>query len=297
MPTAIAVTGDDLVLAPLDGQTPSAAVLQPPGGQSLDEALAGVQALMERCGHVVVLYPASLPAAHRRRLQTIRSVMADGRIALLQVDLPPLAVAVLARQLRQISVFDFGPGVVGSAARLLPHYLYAGALLNSVARLDHVPVGLKAHAKSWLPGSQFGVLAGPTPQLIRIGTDGAAALPGPKFGTYMTVAQGKIGADWVTAELAPAWGVQALHQAGLPEESARWWGTDKLVEFVAGIGDTSVLAQLVFSVRRQACRWCGLELIGDRCVFCAAPLTPHANQQAPSGVVTAEAGRQGQSSE
>ncbi|MCF3105634.1 hypothetical protein IPZ58_29165 [Streptomyces roseoverticillatus] len=296
MPTAIAVTGDDLVLAPLEAQTPSAAVFQAPGGQSLNEALAGAQALVERCGHVVVLYPASLPEAHRRRLQTIRSVVADGRIALLKVDLPPLALAVLARQLRQISVFDLGPGVVGSAARLFPHYLYAGALLNSVARLDHVPVGLKAHAKSWLPGSQFGVLASPAPQLIRIGADGAA-LPGPKFGTYMTVAQGKAGADWVTGELASAWGVQTVHQAALPEESARWWGTDRLVEFVAGIGDASVLAQLVFSVRRQACRWCGLELIGDRCVFCAAPLTPHANHSAPGGVVTAEAGRQGQSSE
>ncbi|MEU1819828.1 zinc ribbon domain-containing protein [Streptomyces roseifaciens] len=296
MATAIAVTSADLVLAPLDGRTPSAAVLQPPGEQSLDDALAGMQALVEQCGHVIVLYPSSLAVPHERRLQTIRSVLENGRIALVRVDLPPLALAVLARQLRQISVFDFGAGVVGSAALLFSHYLYAGALLNSVAKLDHVPVGLKSHAKSWLPGSQFGVLASPTPQLIRIGTDGAT-LDGPKFGTYLTVAQGRIASDWVTSTLAPAWAAQALHQAELPQESLRWWGTGKLVEFVAAIGDTSVLAQLVASVKRQPCPWCGLELIGERCVFCSASLSPHANQQSRSGVVSPEAGLQGQSAE
>ncbi|GGX89521.1 zinc ribbon domain-containing protein [Streptomyces hiroshimensis] len=296
MATAIAVTSPDLVLAPLDGRTPSAAVLQPPGEQSLDDALAAVQALVEQCGHVIVLYPASLAVPHERRLQTIRSVLENGRIALVRVDLPPLALAVLARQLRQISVFDFGAGVVGSAALLFSHYLYAGALLNSVAKLDHVAVGLKAHAKSWVPGSQFGVLAGPTPELIKIGADGGM-LAGPKFGTYLTVAQGRIASDWVTSALAPAWAVQSLHQAELPKESLRWWGTGKLVEFAAGIGDTSVLAQLVASVKRQPCPWCGLELIGERCVFCSAPLSPHANQESSSGVVSPEAGLQGQSAE
>ncbi|MEH6374111.1 zinc ribbon domain-containing protein [Streptomyces sp. KLMMK] len=296
MATAIAVTSADLVLAPLDGRTPSAAVLPPPGEQSLDDALAGMQALVEQCGHVVVLYPSSLAVPHERRLQTIRSVLENGRIALVRVDLPPLGLAVLARQLRQISVFDFGAGVVGSAALLFSHYLYAGALLNSVAKLDHVAVGLKAHAKSWVPGSQFGVLASPAPQLIKIGADGPA-LAGPMFGTYLTVAQGRIASDWVTSTLAPSWNVQALHQAELPKESLRWWGTGKLVEFVAGIGDTSVLAQLVASVKRQPCPWCGLELIGERCVFCSASLSPHANQQARGSVVSPEAGLQGQSAE
>ncbi|MGK5547289.1 hypothetical protein ACSNOH_21510 [Streptomyces sp. URMC 127] len=294
MATAIAVTSADLVLAPPDGRTPSAAALRPPSEQSLNDALAGMQALVEQCGHVIVLYPSSLAVSHERRLQTIRSVLDNGRIALVRSDLPPLALAVLARQLRQISVFDFGAGVVGSAALLFSHYLYAGALLNSVAKLDHVPVGLTAHAKSWVPGSQFGVLAGPAPQLIRIGAAGSM-LAGPKFGTYLTVAQGRIASDWVTSTLAPAWAVQSLQQAELPQESLRWWGTGKLVEFVAGIGDTSVLAQLVASVKRQPCPWCGLELIGERCVFCAASLSPHANQQPHNSVVSP--GLQGQSAE
>lgn len=58
----------------------------------------------------------------------------------------------------------------------------------------------------------------------------------------------------------------------LPADSPAWWATGKLVEFAAAIPDIAMLYQLVASVRREQCRWCGAELIGDRCGFCAAPL-------------------------
>src|SRR5204862_5807011 len=48
--------------------------------------------------------------------------------------------------------------------------------------------------------------------------------------------------------------------------------TQKLIEFAAAIPDPSVLHRLVSSVRREECRWCGLELIGERCAFCATPV-------------------------
>jgi hypothetical protein len=41
------------------------------------------------------------------------------------------------------------------------------------------------------------------------------------------------------------------------------------VEFTAYIGDVGMLYQLVTSVRRDTCTWCGLEVIGDQCLFCA----------------------------
>lgn len=77
----------------------------------------------------------------------------------------------------------------------------------------------------------------------------------------------------MTAELAPAWQVQGVMENPLPADSPVWWATSKLVEFAAAIPDVSVLYQLVASVRREQCRWCGFELIGDRCGFCSAPLT------------------------
>ncbi|MFD4142415.1 hypothetical protein OHS70_13270 [Streptomyces sp. NBC_00390] len=285
MPTAIAVTSADLVLPPTDHQTPTAALLQPPDAQPLEAALAETTVLLEQHGSVIALYPASIPAAHERRLHTIRAVLESDRIALLKLDLPPLGVAVLVRQMRQLSLCDFSAGVVASAARLLAHYVYAGALLGSVARLDRVPVSLKAHAKSWVPGSQFGVLASPQPQLIRIGT---GELTGPAFATQLVLARGQLQSDWVTGTLAPAWQVHGVHEHQLPAESPRWWGTARLIEFAAFLPDISVLHQLVSSVRREVCSWCGIQLIGDRCGFCSAPLATgpkhtHARGALPRG--------------
>ncbi|MEV3871776.1 hypothetical protein [Streptomyces sp. NPDC049906] len=300
MPTAIAVTSPDLVLPAPDRHTPAAVVLpcaarpdrrrgeravgrvarraRAAAGHDLERSLTELHALIEHHGHVIVLCPASAPAAVVHRLHTVRAVLETDRVALLRPDLPPLGLAALALQLRQLSLCDFSPGVLASAARLLAHYIYAGALLGSVARLDRVPVDLTSHTRSWVPGSQFAVLATPQAELVRLGaapTAGdAPALTGPAFGTRMVTAAGQLAPDWVTGTLAPSWRVQGLTETRLPADSARWWGTGKVVEFAAAIGDVSVLHQLVSSVRRERCHWCGLELIGDRCGFCSAPLVP-----------------------
>lgn len=273
MPTAIAVTSSDLVLPPHDRQTPPA-VVQPQ--DTLENSLLGMHALIERHGYVIALHSAARTTAEElavaRRLHTVRSVLESDRIALLGVDLPPLGLALLAQQLRRLSVCDFSPGVLASAVRLLAHYIHVGAHLGSVAKLDRVPVTLKSHAKSWMPGAQFAVVANPRPQLVRLGAT-REPLAGPEFGTRLLVAHGpQPPGDWVTSTLAPAWQVQDAVTVPLPQGSTRWWGTGKLVEFAAGLSDVSVLYQLVASVRRETCHWCGLELIGDRCGFCAAPL-------------------------
>ncbi|WP_405998812.1 hypothetical protein [Streptomyces sp. NBC_00829] len=282
MPTAIAVTSADLVLPPTDHQTPTAALLHAPDAQSLDAALADMTVLLEQHGYVIAVYPATIPLAHERRLHTVRSVLESDRIACLKLDLPPLGVAVLVRQLRQLSVCDFSPGVVASAARLLSHYIYAGALLNSVTKLDRVPVGLKSHAKSWVPGSQFAVLANPAPQLVKVGS---GELAGPEFSTQLLVGKGQLQSDWAASELAPAWQAQGVQETALPSDSPRWWGTSRLIEFAAYLPDISVLYQLVSSVRREVCIWCGIELIGDRCGFCSAPLAPAENHTHTAGVL------------
>ncbi|MFE7957827.1 MULTISPECIES: hypothetical protein [unclassified Streptomyces] len=281
MPTAVAVTSADLALPAQDERTLPAVVLPDLDRQPLEQAVLSLHALVEQHGHVVVVYSRGAPAAVERRLHTVRSLLESDRIALFRPDLPPLAVAVLARQLRQLASCDLGPGVLASAGRLLTHYLHAGALLGSVARLDRVPVDLKAHARSWLPGSQFAVLAHPEPQLVRLGP--GAALKGPEFATRLVHARGQLTSDWVTAGLAPAWNVQGVHEAPLPAESATWWGTGKVVEFCSHLSDLSVLYQLVASVRQSPCHWCGIQVIGDRCVFCSAAPPPAHDLPVPAG--------------
>ncbi|MGW8378794.1 hypothetical protein [Streptomyces sp. ODS28] len=288
MSTAVVVTGGDHVLPAEGAHIPPAPVLRPPDEQPLDAALEETWRLLEQHGYLLVIHPHTLPLPHLHRLHALRSVLESDRIALLPTALPPLGTAVLVRQLRQLAAYDFGPGVLGAAARLLTHYIYAGAVLNSVARLDHVPVPLGAHAKSWLPGAQFAVLASPAPQLLRLGGRGASAggeeaLVGPRFATSMTYAGRQLAPDWVTGTLAPHWRVGAVHEVPARAEAARWWGTGKLVEFAAAIPDPGVLHQLVSSVRRDTCHWCGLELIGERCVFCAAPALPERDGGAGAG--------------
>ncbi|MFJ4869188.1 hypothetical protein [Streptomyces sp. NPDC088757] len=273
MPTAIAVTSADLVLPPTDPGTPRATVLPPPEGRPLDASVADVQQLLTRYGHVVVVCPTSVPAAVEHRLHAVRSLLESDRIALVRTDLPPLGAAVLVRQLCLLAGYDFSPGVLASAARLLAHYIYAGAVLGSVSRLDRVPVGLGSHLKSWLPGAHFAVLAAPTPQIVRVG-HGEGTLAGPEFATELLLARGQLQTDWPTATLVPRWRIPGpVQEAALPAASPGWWGTGKLVEFAAYLPDPSVLHQLVASVRRETCHWCGMDLIGDRCGFCAAPLT------------------------
>ncbi|MFG2459077.1 hypothetical protein ACGFWE_18695 [Streptomyces sp. NPDC048523] len=292
VPTAIAVTGTDMALPAQDERTLPAVVLDGLDRQPLDHSLAALQTLIDQHGHVVVVYSRAVPPAVDQRLRTVRSLLESDRIALFQPELPPLATAVLARQLRQLASCDLSPGVLASAGRLLTHYLHAGALLGSVAKLDRVPVGLKSHAKSWVPGSQFAVLAHPQPQLVRLAPD--ATLAGPEFATSMLVARGQLQSDWVSGSLATSWRIQGLRETPLPAESAEWWGTGKLIEFCTFLPDLSVLYQLVTSVRQNICHWCGIDVIGDRCVFCSAtaPVTPasaqqqqqqHAQHQLPAG--------------
>ncbi|MFL5992897.1 MAG: hypothetical protein ACJ736_01000 [Streptomyces sp.] len=279
VPTAIAVTGADMALPAQDERTLPAVVLDGLGRQPLDHSLAALQTLIDQHGHVIVVYSRAVPPAVDQRLRTVRSLLESDRIALFQPELPPLGIAVLARQLRQLASCDLSPGVLASAGRLLTHYVHAGALLGSVAKLDRVPVGLKSHAKSWVPGSQFAVLAHPQPQLVRIAPD--ATLAGPEFATSMLVARGQLQSDWVSGTLAKAWRIQGLRESPLPAESAEWWGTGKLIEFCSFLPDLSVLYQLVTSVRQNICHWCGIDVIGDRCVFCSAtaPVTPVPQQQ------------------
>ncbi|MDF2270196.1 hypothetical protein P2Q00_32935 [Streptomyces coacervatus] len=270
-----------MALPPQDERTLPAVVLQGLDKEPLEHALAAVQSLIDQHGHLIVVCSGAVSPEVARRLHTIRSLLESDRIALFRPGLPPLGLAVLARQLRQLASCDLSPGVLASAGRLLTHYIHAGALLGSVTRLDRVPVGLKQHAKSWVPGHHFAVLAHPEPQLVRIAPE--AALPGPEFGTSMLVAKGQLQSDWVTATLVPQWNAQGLREAVLPAESAAWWGTGKLIEFAAFLPDLSVLYQLVTSVRQGSCHWCGIDVIGDRCVFCSAGPPPILENQLPAG--------------
>ncbi|MCQ4082250.1 hypothetical protein NGB36_16955 [Streptomyces sp. RB6PN25] len=234
----------------------------------LEQHVLRCSAALDVHGHLVVLVPPDASDPARRRLHTVRSVLAADRMALIPVGLPPLATALLAEQLRQLSATDLGPGVLAGAAPLLAHYFYAGALLGSVARLDRVNVSVGSHLKSLIPGRQFAVAATPEPRVVE--ATERDVLPGPAYPTHLTVAaSGSFDTSWIHGPLARAWRPQHVRDVAAPEDCAHWWGTSRVAEFTAHIADPGVLYQLVTSVRRTSCRWCALEIIGDRCLFCS----------------------------
>ncbi|SFF46998.1 hypothetical protein SAMN05216251_11581 [Actinacidiphila alni] len=251
MPSVITVTSDDSAVP-------------------LEEQVTRTSAALDAYGHIVALAPADPTDPARRRIHTVRSALEADRIAIVPSALPPLAVTLLAEQLRQLSGTDLGPGVLAGAARLLTYYLHSGALLGSVARLDRVPVGVGTHVKSLVPGRHFAVVAHPEPYLGEAAPDSVP--PGPGYQTQLAIAGKGVDPGWITGPLATAWRSQYLREVPLPTDSARWWGTGKLVEFTAYIADVGMLYQLVTSVRRDTCTWCGLEVIGDQCLFCATRL-------------------------
>jgi hypothetical protein len=267
MPSVITVTSDDLQL-------------------SLEEQVARTAAALDAYGHIVALAPAEATDPARRRMHTVRSALEADRIAIVPLTLPPLARALLAEQLRQLAGTDLGPGVLAGAARLLSYYLHSGALLASVAKLDRVPVGVGSHVKSLVPGRHFAVLAHPEPYLGE--ADPGHTPPGPGYQTQLAVAGKGVDPGWISGPLATAWRSQHLREVPLPPDSARWWGTSRLVEFTAYIADVGMLYQLVTSVRRDTCTWCGLEVIGDQCLFCAARLI---DRTAPAKHAAAPAAR------
>lgn len=268
MSSVIAVTADDLAVP-------------------LEQHLVRTVATLEAYGHVVALVPPEPADPVRRRMHTLRAALDSERLAIVPVDLPPLAGALLAEQLRQLAGTDLGPGVLAGAARLLSHYLYAGALLGSVAKLDRIDVPVGAHLKSLVPGRHFAAIAHPEPYLAP--ADDSAVPAGPAFVTQLAVATGQgVDPGWVKGPLARAWRTQYTRNVPLPSDSARWWGTGRLVEFVAYIADVGVLYQVVTSVRRDTCGWCGLEVIGDQCLFCSAKVDGRV--RTPQSVTTTSTG-------
>jgi hypothetical protein len=273
MPGVITVTADDLALP-------------------LEEHVTRISMALESYGHIVALAPADPADPARRRMHTVRSALEADRIAIVPITVPPLARVLLAEQVRQLTGTDLGPGVLAGAARLLTYYLHAGALLGSVARLDRVPVSVASHVKSLVPGRHFAVLAHPEPFLAEAAPDKVP--PGPGYQTQLAVAGKGLDPGWITGPLATAWHTSHLREIPLPGDSARWWGTSRLVEFTAYIADIGMLYQLVTSVRRDTCTWCGLEVIGDQCLFCATRLgdrTGAPRRTTAPAAVSAPAGR------
>ena len=135
------------------GDLPSTGLLGAAAAQRLDvhAASEGLPWLIDRMAHalrghgaVLVVYPSWEAEAARRVISLARGVLLTDRIAGMPLDLPPLALSLVADQLAFVSQY-VRPGVLASMAPRLAGEVFAGAWVNSVANLDHIAIGLGAH--------------------------------------------------------------------------------------------------------------------------------------------------------
>ncbi|MFI6753077.1 hypothetical protein ACIBI3_43395 [Actinomadura luteofluorescens] len=245
---------------------------------------------LRRRGAVLVLYPAWKSRRAQRLVRLARSALLTDRIAGLPLDVPPLALSLVADQLTFASAYA-RPGVLASLAHRLREAVHAGAWVNSVARLEHVKTGLGAHVSSYLPGGGFAVTAGVHPEVHRI----TASKPVPRLASrptdpvLMLVTDANGDAGWLQNEMRPVLAVVSSTAVAPQPMSAEYWGTKKYTEFVAFSGHPQALQSLLASSPYRPCGWCGEPTALPECPFClmvqppqeATPTVPSGHPQQP----------------
>ena len=266
--TAVVLAGD----LPGTGVLPAAMIVR----RAVDSR-ADIPAFIDLVAHgvqersaVLVLCPAWQSPEAFKAVRLARSALDSDRIAFLPLDLPPLALSLVADQVAFAAPY-VQPGVLAGLADRLAREVCAGAWVNSVARLEHIETAFSLHIKSYLPGGGgFAVTAAPVRNVHRINSE----QPLPELGqrpadpVIMLVSHADGDLDWVRGGLAPALAVTSLTVVGPQPLSPRFWGAKKYAEFVAFSGHPQAMQATLARVHHRPCRWCGEATALAQCSFC-----------------------------
>ncbi|MGI5167402.1 hypothetical protein ACQEU3_23945 [Spirillospora sp. CA-253888] len=226
------------------------------------------EALRQR-GAVLMLYPAWRSAEAVRMLRHVRGVLNSDRIAGVPVDLPPLALSILADQLTFIAP-HVRAGVLASVVQPLARRIYAGAWLNSVAKFERARTGFGQHMFSYVPRTGFVAVMGEQAVVHRV----TSSQPLPRIDLrpvepvlmYAADAGGNTG--WLRERLQPELRVASLTLVAGQPLASEYWGTKKYTEFAAFSGHPQDMPQALQEVRHQPCPWCGEPVGLEICPFC-----------------------------
>jgi hypothetical protein len=254
--------------------------LGPSNSEVMDAFLDLVEHGLRHSGAVVVLYPSwRSEGGPERLIRLARGALLTDRIAALPLDLPPLALSLIADQLAFVAP-HVDPGTLASLGRALRQEVYAGAWVNSVARLENVPAGLSAHLSSYLPGQGFSVCAAPVPEVHRISSSQPVQAIGrlPADPVLVLASQSGGDAGWLGRSLQPAVRGTSIMFTGEQPLGAAYWGTKKYLEFVAFSAHAQALHTALSRLPRQRCSWCGAASVVETCLFCG--MTPEREESA-----------------
>jgi hypothetical protein len=265
------------------------------GGTGGQEVTAFIDRLARGLrGHraVLMLYPSWRPEPTERLIRLARGVLRTDRIAAVPLDLPPLALSLIADQLAYMAR-HVAPGVLAGLAHRLAAEAVAGAWVSSVARLEHIETGLGPHLSSYLPGSAFMVTVGARAGVHRITGDAPVAQLGtrPMDPVVVLASVGDADPAWLHTAFKPHIAAAVVTLVAPQPLSQDYWGTRKYVEFVAFSGHPGALSRAARAAKGRPCRWCGETTALAVCAFCSMVQPPSARRPPPRPVAPAPAQR------
>ncbi|MGC4959553.1 hypothetical protein ACLQ2P_40690 [Actinomadura citrea] len=267
--TAVVLVGDFPSTGILQAAVAQRVAVEGPGDEAAPAFVDHMAHALRQRGAVLVLYPAWKRGRAQRLVHLARSALLTDRIAGLPLDVPPLALSLVADQLTFASAHA-RPGVLATLVHRLCETVHAGAWVNSVARLEHVKTGLGAHVSSYLPGGGFAVTAGAHPEVHRITASKPVPQPAsrPADPVLMLVADANGDAGWLQSKMRPVLAAVSSTAVAPQPMSADYWGTKKYTEFVAFSGHPRALQSLLAGSPYRPCGWCGEPTALPECPFC-----------------------------
>lgn len=220
---------------------------------------------------VVAVYPAWQPDPWLRDLQVVRSVLHTDALALVPLDLPPLAGAVVCGMLAQTAAAR-EPAAAIAAVGPLSGTVTALGWLGTVSGLSHLPVSLQLHTRSVVPGSAFvAVATGADRRVLPVSRrKPALPLPMPDQHLRVSVAPGDRGdLEPVQHALTSSgwWGGTTL--VASPPLATEWWGTDRHLEIVLHPATAAAASASVGPLPDgEVCPRCQRRTSTDPCSFC-----------------------------
>lgn len=218
---------------------------------------------------VVVLYPSWHAGLTPRYTGSARMLLETDRVAAIGVDLPPLALSLLADQLTHLAPY-VPAGVLASLATVLSHEVLAGAWLRSVTGLSHVDTKMGDHFRSYLTSSGFMVTAAPVPTLHSIARNrpvGPIAYL-PTHPVQLLACQVDGDDTWFQEQFVPALRPSVVRMVDAQPLSGEFWGTKKYVEYVAFSGHPEALGRTINAMPTRTCHWCREPIGVPDCPFC-----------------------------
>jgi hypothetical protein len=274
--TAVILLGDITGTGALNGAAAEGLGLTQPDSADLEPAfLEVVRDRLHQAGGVLMVYPAWSwrQRAGARLVQIARGALATDHVAGLPLNLPPLALSLVADQLASLAPY-VAPGVLAGVADRLPRGILAGAWVRSVAGLRHVRPSLSAHLASFLPGG-FMVTAAPAAGVHRVARRSGPAtelggisvmMPDPP--ATLIVADRGGDTRWPRHSLFAAVAAGTVGEVPPQPAGTEFWGTRRHVEFVAFGSDPRALSAAARSTACLPCSWCGEPTPADPCLFC-----------------------------